>query len=40
MGEKRNTQRFLVENLEGKRLFGRPKCLWADDIKMILKEIE
>jgi hypothetical protein len=39
MGEKRNAYRILVENLEGKRLLGRPRRRWVDNIKMDLREI-
>jgi hypothetical protein len=37
MGEKRNAIRILVENPEGKRPLGRPRCRWIDNIKMDLK---
>jgi hypothetical protein len=39
MGEKRNAYRILVENPEGKRLLGRPRRRWVDNIKMDLREI-
>jgi hypothetical protein len=39
MGEKRNAYRILVGNPEGKRLLGRPRCRWVDNIKMDLREI-
>jgi hypothetical protein len=29
-----------VGNPEGKRLLGRPKCRWVDNIKIGLREIE
>jgi hypothetical protein len=35
MGEKRNTYRLLV----GKRLLGRPRCRWVDNIRMDLGEV-
>jgi hypothetical protein len=34
---KRNAYRILVGKPEGKRLLGRPKRRWADNIKMNLK---
>jgi hypothetical protein len=39
MGKKRNAYRILVGNPEGKRLLGRPRRRWVDNIKMDLKEI-
>jgi predicted CoA-binding protein len=39
LGKKRNSYRVLVVNPEGKRLLGRPRCRWEDNIKMHLKEI-
>jgi hypothetical protein len=39
MGEKRNVYRLLVRKPEGKRLLGRPRCRWMDNIKMDLLEI-
>jgi hypothetical protein len=38
-GEKRNAYRKLVGRTEGKRPLGRPRCRWADNIKMDLREI-
>jgi hypothetical protein len=38
-GEKRNTCRLLVGNLEGKRPLGRPKCRWVYNITKYLREI-
>jgi hypothetical protein len=34
MGEKRNAYRILVRTPEGKRLLGRPRNRWEDNIKM------
>jgi hypothetical protein len=39
MGEKRNAYRLLVGKPEGKRLLGRPRLRWVDNIKMNLLEI-
>jgi hypothetical protein len=39
MGEKRNVYRLLVVKPEGKRLLGRPRRRWIDNIKMDLLEI-
>jgi hypothetical protein len=39
MGEKRNTYRTLVGKPEGKKLLGRPRRRWVDNIKMGLREI-
>jgi hypothetical protein len=39
IGEKRNAYRILVGKPEGKRPLGKPRCKWADDIKMDLGEI-
>jgi hypothetical protein len=36
MGKKRNMYRSLVGKPEGKRLLGRPRCRWIDNIKMDL----
>jgi hypothetical protein len=38
MGEKRNVYRLLVGKPEGKRLLGRPRCRWVDNIRMDLGE--
>jgi hypothetical protein len=38
MGEKRKAYRLLVGKPEGKRPLGRPRCKWADNIKMDLGE--
>jgi hypothetical protein len=39
MGEKKNVYRLLVAKPEGKRLLGRPRFRWIDNIKMDLSEI-
>jgi hypothetical protein len=39
MGEKRNAYRILVGTPEGKRLLGRPRSRWEENIKMDLREI-
>jgi hypothetical protein len=39
-GERRNAYRVLVGNQEGKRPLGRPRCRWADNIKMDLRKDE
>jgi hypothetical protein len=39
MGEKRNAYRILVGKSEGKRLLGRPRCIWVDNIQMYPSEI-
>ena len=38
-GEGRGVHRVLVGKPEGKRLFGRPRRIWDDDIKMDLQEV-
>jgi hypothetical protein len=39
MGEMRMHTKILVGKPEGKRLLGRPRRRWEDNIKMNLKEI-
>jgi hypothetical protein len=39
MREKRNTYRLLVGKPEGKRLLGRPRRRWVDNISMDLGEV-
>jgi hypothetical protein len=39
MGEKRDVYRLLIGKPEGKRLLGRPRRRWIDNIKMDLLEI-
>jgi hypothetical protein len=40
IGETRNAYRIFVGNPEGKRLLGRPRRRWVDNIKIDLREIE
>jgi hypothetical protein len=40
MGERRGVYRVLVEKPEGKKLLGRPRRRWEDNIKMNLQEVE
>jgi hypothetical protein len=39
MGEERGVHRVLVGKPEGKRLLGRPRCRWEDNIKMDLQDV-
>jgi len=39
MGEKRGVFRVLVGKLEGKKLLGRSRRRWEDNIKMDLQEV-
>jgi hypothetical protein len=39
MQEKRNACRIFLGKPEGKRLLGRPRLRWLDNIKMVLIEI-
>jgi hypothetical protein len=39
MGEGRGVYRVLVDRPEGKRLLGRPRHRWEDNIKMDLRKI-
>ena len=39
MGETRGVYRVLVGRPEGKRLIGRPRRRWEDNIKMDLQEV-
>jgi hypothetical protein len=39
MAEKRIVYKFLVGKPEGKKLLGRPRCRWEDNIEMGLVEI-
>jgi hypothetical protein len=38
-GAKRNAYRIFVENPEAKRLLGRPRHRWMDNIKIDLRKI-
>jgi hypothetical protein len=40
MGEKRNAYRLLVGKPEGRRLVGRSRRRWLDNIRMDLVEVE
>jgi hypothetical protein len=40
MGEGRGAYRVLVGKREGKRLLGRSRRRWEDNIKMDLQEVE
>jgi hypothetical protein len=37
-GNQRNEYRILVGKPEGKRLLGRPRRRWVDNIKMVLRD--
>jgi len=39
MGERSGIYRVLVRKPEGKRLLGRTRCRWEDNIKMDLQEV-
>jgi hypothetical protein len=39
MGERRGVYRVLVGKLEEKRLLGRPRHRWEDNIRMDLQEV-
>jgi hypothetical protein len=39
MGEKRNAYRSLVAKPQGRRLLGRPRRRWVDNIKMDLAKV-
>jgi hypothetical protein len=39
MGKERGVHRVLVGKPEGKRLLGRPRRRWEDNIKMDLQEV-
>jgi hypothetical protein len=40
MGEGRGVYRVLTGRPEGKRPLGRPRCMWENNIKMDLSEME
>jgi len=40
MGERNSTYRVLVGKPEGKGPFVRPRSIWDDNIKMVLRELE
>ena len=39
MGEGRDVHRVLVGKPEGKRLLGKPRLRWEDNIKIDLQEV-
>jgi len=39
MGERRSVYRVLLWKPEGKRLLGRPRRRWEDNIKVDLQEV-
>jgi hypothetical protein len=39
MGEDRGVHRVLVGKSEGKKLLGRPRCRWEDNIKRDLQVV-
>jgi hypothetical protein len=39
-GKKRNAYRLLEGESEGKKLLGRSRCRWVDNIKMDLVAVE
>jgi len=39
MGEERGVYRVLVGKPEGKRLLGRPRLRWVDNIRIDLQEV-
>ena len=40
IGEERGLYRFLVGKPEGRRLLGRPRRRWVDNIRMELQKVE
>jgi hypothetical protein len=38
-GENRNAYRLFVGKPKGKRLLGRTRCRWVDNIRMYLGEV-
>ena len=39
MGDRRGVYRVLVGKHEGRRLLGRPRLRWEDNIKMDVQEV-
>jgi hypothetical protein len=39
MGERRDVYRLLVRKPQGRRLLGRPRHRWEDNIKIDLQEV-
>jgi hypothetical protein len=39
VGQKRNAYKILLRKTEGKTPLGRPRRVWADNIKMDLRDI-
>ena len=39
MGDRRGAYRGLVEESEGKKPFGSPRCRWEHNFKMDLQEV-
>jgi hypothetical protein len=39
VGEERGVYRIVVGELEGKRLLGRPRLRWVDNIRLDLQEV-
>ena len=39
MGDKRNAYRVLVRKTEGRRLFGRPRRRWENNIRADFQEV-
>ena len=39
MGERRGVRRVMVRKPEGKRLLGRPRHRWEDNLKMDLQKV-
>jgi len=39
-GETRGVYRVLVPKSEGKKIIGRPRCRWEDNIRMDFQEVE
>jgi hypothetical protein len=39
MGDKRDEYMVLVWKLKGKRLLGRPRCRWENNVKTYLREM-